>query len=290
MWQIGELKARGKAAFKANYWKCVVVTVIFSVIGGAIGGVFSSQYTKMFSDPNMFVNMSEEDMIALYMAMAGTMATMSGIVTLVSYLVLNPLTVGGGRFYLCNSYAPAEVSELGYGFTKGNYGRSVLALFLESLLLAVGSLVIIPALILPYSYRLVPYLIADDPSISAVDALKKSRQMMKGNKWKSFVLDLSFIGWILLGCFTLGILYIFYVIPYMSATEAELYRAIKGDGGVAVNNFVPEGTDVYGQPQAPVQDYAPQTPVQDYAPQTPVQNYAQPQAPVQDVTPDQNQV
>ena len=42
MWQIGELKARGKAAFKANYWKCVVVTVIFSVIGGAIGGVFSS--------------------------------------------------------------------------------------------------------------------------------------------------------------------------------------------------------------------------------------------------------
>lgn len=280
MWQIGELKARGKAAFKANYWKCVVVTVIFSVIGGVIGGVFSGQYTKMFSDPDMFTNMSEEDMIALYMAIAGTMATMSAIVSLISYFVLNPLTVGGGRFYLCNSYAPAEVAEICYGFQKGNYGRSVLALFLEGLLIAIGSIVIIPAFILPYSYRLVPYLIADDPSISAVDALKKSRQMMKGHKWRTFVLDLSFIGWIFLGCFTLGILYVFYVIPYMSATEAELYRAIKGDGGVAVNNFVQEGADIYAQPQAPVQDYTLQTPVQDYAPQ----------APVQDTTPDQNQV
>lgn len=245
MWKIGELKARGKAAFKANYWKCVLIMVIFSVIGGAIGGCCSA---GIFSNGDMMDALAAGDMETYYRLYLGVMGPIMGVTVLASFFLIGPLSIGAGRFFLCNSYAPSEMGELGYAFKKGNYGRSILALFLESLLIYLGTLVIIPGIILTYSYRLVPYILADDPDISAADALKKSRMMMKGHKWRSFVLDLSFIGWIILSAFTLYILLIFWVGPYMAATDAELYRAIKGDGGMPVGNFVPEQPAYNAQP------------------------------------------
>ena len=76
---------------------------------------------------------------------------------------------------------------------------------------------------------MVPYIIADNPDMSATDVIKFSREMMNGNKWRAFVLDLSFIGWYILSGLTLGILSVFYVNPYIYATDAELYMALKND-------------------------------------------------------------
>ena len=63
--------------------------------------------------------------------------------------------------------------------------------------------------------------------MSVMDALCKSKEMMKGHRWNTFVLNLSFLGWKLLGVLTLGILDIFYTNPYVDATDAELYLALK---------------------------------------------------------------
>ena len=52
---------------------------------------------------------------------------------------------------------------------------------------------------------------------------------MHGNKWETFVLDLSFIGWYLLSMLTVGILSIFYVNPYIESTNAELYAFLRED-------------------------------------------------------------
>ena len=60
------------------------------------------------------------------------------------------------------------------------------------------------------------------------DALKKSKEMMKGNKMDTFILDLSFIGWGLLAACTCGILAVFWVTPYMYATGVELYLVLGG--------------------------------------------------------------
>lgn len=75
-------------------------------------------------------------------------------------------------------------------------------------------LFLIPGVIKHYSYRMVPYILADDPEIGAMDAITLSRQMMDGHKWNTFVLDLSFLGWDLLSALTLGLLGVFYVNPY----------------------------------------------------------------------------
>ena len=62
--------------------------------------------------------------------------------------------------------------------------------------------------------------------------IKRSMEMMKGNKWKAFVFDLSFLGWELLGLLTCGILDFFYVRPYKLNADAALYQAIRDSSSV----------------------------------------------------------
>ncbi len=86
-----------------------------------------------------------------------------------------------------------------------------------------------------YSYFLVPYILAENPDLTARQAIGLSRKMMRGHKWECVKLDLSFLPWKLLGLFTLGITDAVYVTPYRMATFAEYYtqlrRAYKAAGG-----------------------------------------------------------
>ena len=103
-------------------------------------------------------------------------------------------------------------------------------MFLMDLFTALWTLLfVIPGIIKSYEYKMIPYLLAEDPEMSYQDAFAKSKEMMHGQKWNAFVLDLSFIGWHILSAFTLGILGIFYVMPYYYQTSAELYLTLKNN-------------------------------------------------------------
>lgn len=84
----------------------------------------------------------------------------------------------------------------------------------------------IPGIIKSYAYAMTNYIIKDNPDITAKEAITESRRLMRGNKWRLFVLDLSFIGWDILCVLTLGILTV-YVVPYKMATRAAFYDAVK---------------------------------------------------------------
>ena len=86
-------------------------------------------------------------------------------------------------------------------------------------------LFIVPGIIKTYSYRLSYYILADNPSMSATEVRKRSIELMRGNKWRLFCLELSFIGWELLCILTLGILS-FWVTPYYNAAIAEFYQSL----------------------------------------------------------------
>lgn len=94
--------------------------------------------------------------------------------------------------------------------------------FLWSLLLFV------PGIIMGCAYSQAMYILADDPGIGPMEAIRRSKEMMEGHKMEYFVLCLSFYGWALLGAFTLGILYI-WLIPYMQATLTNYYKYLKGE-------------------------------------------------------------
>lgn len=84
----------------------------------------------------------------------------------------------------------------------------------------------IGAIILGLAYSMFPYLIYDYPELTALEALKMSRKMMHGYKWKLFVLYLSFIGWLFLCIVTLGIAALF-LDPYMQTASAFFYEDLK---------------------------------------------------------------
>ena len=141
--------------------------------------------------------------------------------------IFNPLEAGCQNFLLRNATGESDLGDLAQGFTP-DYWRNVKTLFLRDLFRFLwGLLLIVPGIIKSYSYRMAPYILADNPELSGTEVLTLSRQMMDGHKWKTFVLDLSFIGWNLLSALTLGMLGIFYVNPYRFCTNAELYRELK---------------------------------------------------------------
>ena len=89
------------------------------------------------------------------------------------------------------------------------------------------SLTILGAVIKHYSYFLVPYIVAENPDMTARQAITLSRKMMKGHKWECFLFEISFLGWSILGALTLGIFNIFYTNPYKSASFAEYYVLLR---------------------------------------------------------------
>ena len=84
----------------------------------------------------------------------------------------------------------------------------------------------IPGIVKSYSYALTPYLLATHPDIGAKQALKLSMKLMNGKKGELFVLDLSFLGWILLSGLTCGVLSVFYVSPYQTTTKTLWMRQL----------------------------------------------------------------
>ena len=84
----------------------------------------------------------------------------------------------------------------------------------------------IPAIVKSYEYAIIPYILADDAEISSKDAFKRAKVMMKGNKWRLFKLNISFIGWFILCVLTCGA-GTFFVIPYIRAANAEFYVELK---------------------------------------------------------------
>lgn len=171
------------------------------------------------------------------------------IVILLDVFICNPIEVGCKRFYLRNLNEAAQVGNVGYAFDN-NYRNITKTMFFRDLYTILWTLLfIIPGIVKSYEYQMIPYLLAENPQMSREQAFAESKRMMMGQKWKAFVLDLSFIGWNILSALTLGILGIFYVQPYMDATHAALYETLRyGNPYEAPNGFNGMGDGFNGAP------------------------------------------
>lgn len=87
-------------------------------------------------------------------------------------------------------------------------------------------LFVIPGIVKSFAYSMAPYVLAENPTMTAREALRISKEITKGHKFEIFVLQLSFFWWHLLGMITFGLAYI-YVVPYIHATMANFYNSIK---------------------------------------------------------------
>lgn len=142
--------------------------------------------------------------------------------------VADPLIVGGKKYFLkARKGSNTKVGVIGEVFRKEHWLNVSMIMLLRNIYNALWYLTIVGGVIKTYEYRMIPYILAENPKIKRKEAFKLSKQMMKGNKWRTFILDISFFGWYLLSVLTFGILSILYVNPYNAATIAELYVGLR---------------------------------------------------------------
>lgn len=208
-----ELKANAKSNFKRNYWTSVGVCTLPIGISIAI-------YIFMCVAGVMVGSLTGETGIGYAI---GT-AILQMIRLVIVYFVYEIIALGVCSFFIKNRTMSGEVSNILDGFKSGNYMNLVKVLFLKDIFISLWSLLfIIPGIVKAYEYRMIPYILAENPGMNRKEVFEISKRMMQGKKWETFVLDFSFIGWSLLGSITCGIAFIFYVLPYINATYAELY-------------------------------------------------------------------
>ncbi len=156
---------------------------------------------------------------AVYIAFAA-------IVMAVAYFVLGSIVeVGYAKFNLeLVDGREAKVDTLfAYFF---NWKTTVIARLLQNLYLLLWSLLfIIPGIVASYSYAMTGYILAEHPDLTASEAIERSKEIMYGNRFRLFCLQLSFIGWAILCSFTFGIGNL-WLTPYKQAATAAFYREI----------------------------------------------------------------
>ena len=287
MWDRKKLKEIAKEKFQANYWKCVLVALLFAFITGGVyngSGItfrdgfmdgFKEGWTtydsgendedELFDDDDTTVkaaynselgreidnalneietenadtdefieslrNMSSTDKVVLVVILVILFTIIFLIIAVISILVdaflLNPLEIGCAKFFYKNLSEPANVSNVACGFDHGYKNGVKIMLWRDFYHFLWSLLFIIPGIVKAYEYKMIPYLLAENPEMTKQEAFAESKRMMDGQKWRAFVLDLSFIGWDFLSIFTFGLLPIFFVTPYKRSAQAALYDALK---------------------------------------------------------------
>lgn len=193
------------------------------------GDLDEDGFDIIYEEPEMDVSPIFAPVILIGVLVIMLIAIAIGVA--VGAFLLNPAQVGLRKFFIDNAgdaNAGLNKKNIGLAFSD-NYMKVVGSMFTTGLFKFLWSLLlIIPGIYKSYQWRLVPYIISEDPAITGKEARRKSAEMMNGSKWGAFVLDLSFLGWIILGALTLGILNLVFTNPYKAATDAELYLALSG--------------------------------------------------------------
>lgn len=242
-WTSALLKENAKKLFKKNYWVCVGVSLLIILFtGSGLIGIGSSGISiiqdiqeireinngETPDDPDYeddyedYVEESEESFLAFLFPPVLTAIALVGAV--LKIFLFNVIEVGGMAFFIQNRTKTPSAGIIFDGFKNGRYMNIIKTMFLRDIQVFLWTfLFIIPGAIKSYEYLMVPYILAENPTMSSKDVLSLSKRMMDGEKGDAFILSLSFIGWDFLSLITCGLAGIFYVNPYYLATFTELY-------------------------------------------------------------------
>ncbi len=145
-----------------------------------------------------------------------------------SFFVGFPLKVGRSRFFMENLYyEDTGAARMLFLYRQGYIIKPCIIMAVFSALKFAAGLTVFLYLPVYYMYKQIPYILAENPTVGVKQAFKLSRQMMRGYKWRAFLLDLSFIGWHILSILSFGMVGIFYTNSYTSAAKAKLYLVVR---------------------------------------------------------------
>ena len=186
-----------------------------------LGSTSTSAFFSLLRAVNNFLTESWD--ISTFLLILGVIVSL-----LYHFFISNMLLVGERRYFLeAHSYRQAPISKIFFLYKLRCIAGPAWILFCRTVFQLLWGLTIVGGVIKYYEYRMIPFILAENPKISRRDAFFLSRQLMQHSKWKLFKMHVSFIGWKLLSLLTFGILDLVFVNPYMSASEAELYLTLR---------------------------------------------------------------
>lgn len=196
------------------------LSVGVALLAGLLGGLLTS------SGASFNLNLDEEH-VRMYAANLYPFLTaalgISSTVNLVHFILGGTIQLGYSQYLLKqHDKGDFQLNDLFSRFDQ--FGNGFLQAFLRNLYTFLWSLLfIIPGIVKGYAYSMTPFIMAENPQMTASEAITASKELMDGHKGELFWLDLTFIGWSLLSALTLGIGYLF-LNPYMNASHAAFYK------------------------------------------------------------------
>lgn len=177
---------------------------------------------------NIFGNIWLIAVLAVFIYSAITGAAGTIIPGLGALILIGPITYGMKKMFLkqARDRQVMELGDLFKGFTD-DFGQTLLIGLMTSIFTTLWLLLlVVPGIVKYYSYSMAYYIKADHPDYDWRQCISESQAMMKGHKWELFVLELSFLGWIIVGAMCLGVGTL-WVSAYMEAAHAQFYENIK---------------------------------------------------------------
>ena len=257
MLYAADFRAKAREALSGNWGKAVGVGFVASLLGAVTtvavsGGGSNGSDSSYGSAPGVsadmeglsasaLLNFGEIDSIADlngiiptefqvgFLALISVLSFLAIAFTILHFVIGGAITLGYVKFNLnLVDHKPATFAQLFSEFHR--FGSAFFMQLLRNIYTFLWMLLFIfPGIYASYGYAMTPYILLENPEMTANEAITESKKLMDGNRWRLFCLEISFFGWMLLcALFTLGI-GIFWLSPYMEASYAAFYREIKAE-------------------------------------------------------------
>lgn len=210
-----QLRLKARESLKGNYWPSVGAAFVASIFGALICSGSARSEFQWQQEFESLPQSIKEILIAIIAAM--------GTISLVKLILGGVIQVGYADYLL--KQQDCEIRSVKDLFSKfDNFAQGFLQSFLRGLYIILWTLLlIIPGIVKSIAYSMTPFIMAENPEMTAKEAIRRSQELMKGHKRELFWFNFSFIGWEILAILTAGIGYIF-LYPYLNAAYAAFYR------------------------------------------------------------------
>ena len=213
-----ELRAIARRNLEGTWGISVGVALVAAILGGLIVGTGS----------NINFNFNEDtvrNLPPIFWTVLLPLVSVAGLLGIVSFILGGTVELGYAKFLLKQyDRKQLQFSDLFSQFER--FGTGFAQQFLRVLFTTLWMLLfIIPGIVKGLSYAMTPFILEEHPEMTASEAIEASMRLMDGHKMDLFILGLTFIGWQILACLTMGIGFLF-LNPYMNAAYAAFYRSI----------------------------------------------------------------
>ncbi len=239
MYYASDFRRIAREALSNNWGLAIITGLVAGLLGGGSGG--SSSGSSGYQSSRGYSELASTEYGRVFLGFFVGFASLIFVYGVVVFIFGSAIQLGYIRF----NRNLLDRRNAGFTdiFSKFNmFGRAFLLRLLMTIFTFLWTLLlIIPGIIAAYSYAMAPYILEENPGMTATEAIACSKEMMRGNKWRLFCLQISFIGWVILCLFTCGIGFL-WLSPYMYMAEVAFFYDVSGKFNAPNGQFQQNGS------------------------------------------------